>query len=126
MTRVVGQYQGRHGRNYGENSIPSLFILYDNINFYEHIRDQRLYKWSAIVNYTARYICFMKTPEEGREDNTWFEHYIDSTEINQRLVNIVVNEDFDLTQTDHIHQPAANQYIFFEVLGQYFSRSIHK
>ncbi len=44
------------------------FISYDNINFYEHVWDQQLHNRSAIVNYTARYICFMKTPEEGRKD----------------------------------------------------------
>ncbi len=43
----------------------------------------------------------MKTLEEGREDDTWLEYYIDSTEIDQRLVNTIVNKDFDLTQTDH-------------------------
>ncbi len=30
------------------------FILYDNINFYEHVRDKQLHNQSAIVNYTAR------------------------------------------------------------------------
>lgn len=79
------------------------YISYDNINFYEHVRDQRLHNWSAIVNYTAVYICFMKTPEEGREDDTWLERYIDSTQIDQRLVNDVVNKDFNLTQTNHDH-----------------------
>ncbi len=73
------------------------------MNFYEYLRDQRLHNRSAIVNYTARYICFMKTPEEGREDDTWLERYIDSTEIDRRLVNTIVNEDFDLTQMDHDH-----------------------
>ncbi len=102
------------------------FILYDNMNFYEHIRNQRLHNRSAIVNYTAGYLYFMKTPKEGREDNTWLECYIDSTEIDRRLVNTVVNENFDFTQTDHDHWSAANRYIFSEVLSQYFSRSMHK
>lgn len=53
------------------------FILYDNMNFYEHVRDQQLYNWSALVNYTAKYICFIKTAEEGKEDDTWLEWYID-------------------------------------------------
>ncbi len=72
------------------------FILYDNINFYEYVWDQQLHNRSVIVNYTARYICFIKTLEEGREDNTWLEHYIDLTEIDWRLVNTILNEDFDL------------------------------
>lgn len=72
------------------------FFLYDNINFYEHIRDQQLYNWSAIINYTAGYMYFMKTLEEGREDNTWLERYINLTQINRRLVNDIINKDFNL------------------------------
>ena len=53
------------------------FISYDNIDFYENVRDQRLHNQSAIVNYTFGYIYFMKSTEDGREDNTWLEHYID-------------------------------------------------
>ena len=79
------------------------FILYDNMNFYEHVRDQRLHNRSAIINSTTRYIRFIKTPKEGRKDNSWLERYIDSTQINQRLVNDNVNNDFDFTQTDHDH-----------------------
>lgn len=102
------------------------FISYDNMNFYEHVRDQRLHNRSAIVNYTAGYICLMKTSEEGREDDTWLERYIDSTQIDRRLVNAITNEDFDLTQRDHDHRSAANRYILSEVLGQYFSGSMYK
>ena len=37
------------------------FILYDNINFYKHARDERVINCSKIVNYTAGYVCFIKT-----------------------------------------------------------------
>ena len=73
------------------------FISYDNMDFYENVRDQRLHNQSAIVNYTSGYICFMKPPEGGREDDTWLERYIDSDQIDRRLVNTLANEDFDLT-----------------------------
>lgn len=49
-----------------------------------------------MVNYTVRYICFMKTLEEDKEDNIWLEYYIYLTEINQRLVNTIINKNFDL------------------------------
>ena len=49
------------------------FILYDNIDFYENVRDQRLHNQSAIVNYTSRYIYFMNLLKGGREDDTWLE-----------------------------------------------------
>ena len=61
-----------------------------------------------MVNYTTRYICFMKTFEKDKENNTWLERYIDLTEIDQKFVNIVNNKDFDLTQIDHDHQSAVN------------------
>ncbi|WP_375449164.1 hypothetical protein [uncultured Nostoc sp.] len=102
------------------------FISYDNMNFYENVRDQQSHNRSAIVNYIFRYICFMKLPEGGREDNTSLERYIDSDQIDRRLVNTVTNEDFDLTQPDHDHLLATNQYIFSKVLGQYFSKLMHK
>ena len=44
------------------------FISYNNMDFYKNVRDQQLHNRSAIVNYTAGYICFMKPPEGGRED----------------------------------------------------------
>ncbi len=46
------------------------FISYDNMNFYENVRDQQLYNRSVIVNYIARYICFIKPPKGGKEDDT--------------------------------------------------------
>ena len=53
------------------------FISYDNIDFYENIRDQRLHNRSAIINYTSGYICFMKPLKGSRKDDTWLERYID-------------------------------------------------
>ena len=102
------------------------FILYDNIDFYKNVRDQQLHNQSAIINYTARYICFIKPLEDNREDDTWLERYIDLDQIDQRLVNTLANEDFDLTQPDRDYRSATNRYIFSEILGQYFSKSMHK
>ena len=59
-----------------ETRFHRFFISYDNMNFYEIVRDQRLHNQSAIVNYMSRYICFMKPPKGGREDNNWLEYYI--------------------------------------------------
>lgn len=36
------------------------FILYDNMNFYENIRNQRVFNCSTLLNYTMRYIYFIK------------------------------------------------------------------
>lgn len=73
------------------------------MDFYEYVWNQQLHNWSAMVNYAFEYICFMKTPKKSREDDTWLEYYIDLTKIEQKLVNTVVNQDFDLRQTDHNH-----------------------
>lgn len=35
------------------------FIFYDNINFYEKVKNQQLYNKAAFLNYTIGYICFM-------------------------------------------------------------------
>ena len=70
------------------------------MDFYKNVRDQQLHNRSAMVNYTARYICFIKLPEGDKKDNTWLKRYIDSDEIDQKLVNTLTNEDFDLTQPD--------------------------
>lgn len=37
------------------------FIFFNNMNFYKHIRDQRLYNKRYQLNYTVGYICFMNT-----------------------------------------------------------------
>lgn len=38
------------------------FISYDNINFYENVRNQRIFNCNALVNYIVGYICFIKIP----------------------------------------------------------------
>ena len=37
------------------------FIFFDNMNFYEHTRDQRLHNKRHQLNYTTSYICLMDT-----------------------------------------------------------------
>lgn len=68
----------------------------------------------------------MRPLKGDRKVDTWFEHYINLDQIDWRLVNTFVNEDFDLTQPDHDHWSATNWYIFSEVLGQYFSKLMYK
>ena len=60
-----------------ETRFHRFLILYDNINLYENVRDQRLHNQSAIVNYISGYIYFMKPLKGGRQNNTWLERYID-------------------------------------------------
>lgn len=36
-----------------------VFISFDNINFYEHIRDQRFHNKRYKLNYIIKYICLI-------------------------------------------------------------------
>lgn len=53
-----------------------------------------------MIDYIAEYIYFIKTLKKNRENNIWLDHYINLIEINQKLMNIVVNKDFNLIQMD--------------------------
>lgn len=80
------------------------FISYDNINIYEGLRDQRIHNRSAIMSYTAEYVCFMKTPGNTDDsNNTWVERYIDADQIDWRLVNKLGYDDFELLEEDLSH-----------------------
>lgn len=76
-----------------------------------------MHNCSIWVNYTTRYIYFIKTLEKGEEDDTWLEYYVNLTQIYLKLVNDFINKDFDLKKTDLNYWLAANQYIISEVLG---------
>lgn len=103
------------------------FISYDNMNFYENARDQRIFNRSSLVNYTAGYICFMKTPNMMEDmADSWEEQYIDSNQVDQKLVNELTNEDFDLSEADFTHQSAAIRYTISDVLGQYFATAMRR
>lgn len=70
------------------------FISYDSMNYYEHVRDQRLFNKSEQVNYTAGYLCFMTTPSSETEIDSWQESYLCADQIDRRLVNELKDEDF--------------------------------
>lgn len=40
---------------------------------------------------------FIKTSNKDKENNIWLEYYNDLTEIDQKLINTIVNKDFDFT-----------------------------
>lgn len=62
------------------------FILYDNMNFYENVYDQRIYNRSSLISYTAEYIYFIKTLNSIEDStNSWKDEYIDSSQADKRL-----------------------------------------
>lgn len=103
------------------------FISYNNMNFYENVRNQRLFNCSFLLNYIVGYICFMKTNhciEDGTD--SWEEQYIDDSQIDWKLINELRNKDFDLTQADQDHCSEAIRYIIFGVLHQYFATAMRR
>ena len=55
------------------------FILYDNMNFYQNVYNQKIYNRSSLVSYITGYICFMKTANSMEDQiNSWKDKYIDS------------------------------------------------
>ena len=103
------------------------FISYDNMNVYEHSRDQRIHNRSVLLNYTAGYVCFMKTPGSADDSNdTWAERYIDAHQIDRTLVNKLTCEDFELRAEDISHRSAVVRYSISEVLSQFFSGAMNK
>ncbi len=103
------------------------FISYDNMNFYENVRDQRIYNCSSLISYTTGYICFMKTPN-GIENptNSWEDEYIDSSQVDRRLVNQLKESNFELKQADKDYRSVAVRYTFSKVLKQYFATVMRK
>lgn len=103
------------------------FISYNNMNLYENGRDQRIYNRNGLVSYTAGYICFMKTANSIHgPTNSWEEKYIDSSQVDKRLVNQLREHDFELKQADKDYQSAAVRYTISGVLEQYFATAIRK
>lgn len=92
-------------------------ISYNNMNFYENIRNQQIFNCNALVNYTAGYICFMKTAKGIKNpDISWEDKYLDRSQIDRRLVNQLRNKDFGLTQADFDHQLVMIRYSISGVL----------
>lgn len=73
------------------------FILYDNMNFYENVCNQRLFNCNALLNYTTRYISFIKTNHYIKDDaESYKKLYINNSQIDRKLVNELINGDFNL------------------------------
>ena len=94
------------------------FIFYNNINFYENVRNQRLYNKVHMVNYTARYICFINAP-----DGSSFPH-ISSDNIDYNAVNSLTAKNFLLDKVEYNHRFAAMHYILGRTLGKHFGAGL--
>ena len=80
-----------------KTKIQQFFISYNNINFYENVHDQKIYNCNDLISYIIGYIYFIKT-SNGIENptNSWKDKYIDSSQVNKRLVNQLRESNFEL------------------------------
>lgn len=101
------------------------FISYDNMNFYEHIRDQRLHNKGHQVNYTAGYLCFMPT-DNSNPETSWEDRYLDANQVNYNAVNDLTMEDFVLGPEVIKHCARSVQYILSNIFARHFPRSLFK
>ena len=79
------------------------FILYENMNFYKHVRDARMSNWGAYINYIAGYICFIK-PTNGVSNLRWQNQYLLTSLVNHTEVRYLCTDDFILSFSDFCHQ----------------------
>ena len=96
------------------------------MNFYKNVYNQRLHNRSTLLNYTTRYIYFIKT--NCIEDNvdSWEKQYIDDNQIDWKLINELINKDFDHTQVNQDFYLAIICYNIFEVFEEYFTTAIRR
>ena len=102
------------------------FLSYNNMNFYEHRRDQRLANKGHQVPYTAGYVCFMRSEHDSVIDGNWVERYLSSNSIDHSAVNTLVVEDFLLNQEDLEHRSLSARYVLSKTLAIYFPKSLNQ
>lgn len=103
------------------------FILLYNMNIYKDLCDQRIYNCIAIMHYMVEYVYFMKTPENINNNNIiWVKRYINTNQIDWKLMNKLSYENFKLSEKDSSHSSAAMHYNFFMVLNRFFFAAVPK
>ena len=115
------------------------FISFDNMNFYEHTRDQRLHNKGHQLNYTAGYICLMDTGidtqridgdaeslDGGAEavSSNWKHRYLDSNQVDLSAVLRLEQEDFELADIEFRHRTDSSKHIISLILGRYFAKEL--
>ena len=94
------------------------FISYDNMNFYERVRDQRLHNRARMLSYTAGYVCFMKA-----SDGSPMPH-LTSDDIDYSAVNKLSAEDILLSPSGEQYQSEAMRYILSITLEKHFGKAM--
>lgn len=106
------------------------FILYDNMNFYEHVRDARIFNQGAQINYTVGYICFLGPYEQSEDECTsdciWQNQYLSASLIDHTAANALCADNFLLSLADRQLRGDAVRHTISRVLGRYFAKTMRK
>ncbi len=102
------------------------FLSFDNMNFYEYRRDQRLHNKGYEVAYTTGYDCFIHFEGDNQVDSNWEQRYLDADQINYSAANKLVAEDFLLDSNDLEHCSRSVRYILSNILSTYFLQVLNK
>lgn len=94
------------------------FISYNNMSFYQNVRDQRLYNKAHIVDYIVEYICFMNTL-----DGSFFP-YINYENVNYDIVNSLIAKNSLLDKMGYNHCSIAIYYILDYTLEKHFGTKL--
>lgn len=115
-------------RRNGEASLKQLrkeiqhrrfFVSFDNMNFFQNVRDQRMHNHARQVNYTAGYVCIMECC--GKQQCECGSLAAES--IDRKAALALSFRDFDLAddRTDHYFQEAA-AYLIGTALSRHFKK----
>ena len=96
------------------------FVSFDNMNFQQNRRDQRMHNKAKQRAYTAGYVCFMRSDHDNVQDAVWDQTYIDADQVDHGGVNSLVVQDFLLDEDDRRHRTALVQYMLSRILAKYF------
>lgn len=88
------------------------------MNFYENVRDHRLYNKAHIVNYIVGYICFMNAL-----DGSSLSH-ISRENVDYDAVNSLTARNFLLDKVGYNHCSATMRYILGRTLGKHFGAEL--
>ena len=97
-------------------SCPAFFISFDNLNFYAHVRDQRLLNRNQMINYTAGYIAI----------NPWTraKDMFPSSAVDYTKMQSLNADTFLLSDSEHGHMRRSFQGLVSATLHKYCEDSL--
>lgn len=107
------------------------FILYDNMNFYKHMYNARIFNCGTQINYTSGYICFidfLRSLEASEDDSSdldsWHKQYLLASLIDCIAINTLSAKEFIFSDVDCLHRAPTIRHTISEVLSRYFAKAM--